>query len=104
MINAFSIALLDQEAAFGSTSNFNPGTIVYAKDGTLTGIGVALTELIAGTLGEDGRTNSGAGGRGYRFQPLISKKYQASPPQLNFQWNDSKTKDFITVTYLNPVS
>ena len=103
LYSVLSIAILDPDKAFGSTANFNAGLITYKKDGTLQGIGVALTELVASMMGQDGRTYSGAGGRGYRMPALVSKKYQENEPRFDFQWHDKTLKDYLTITYLNPV-
>jgi len=105
LLDSFRIALMDDEAQYTSTAVFNPGTIYYRSTGVLDGIGVALTERIASVLGDQGRTYSGTGGRGYKFAPLTSNVYQtaANAPQFYFQWHDTAKKDYLTVVHKNPL-
>ena len=93
---AFNLAITDP------TVTINPGTIYYRKDGTLAGIGVTLTAQFEKLFGPEGKT-AGPGQKGYKVEPLLSKKYQNAEPGFNFQWsNKAKGTGYIVLTYLNP--
>ena len=89
---AFSVAVTEKRVTI------SPGTIYYAPDGTLTGIGETLTEEFATTFGAGGKTDA-PGKKGYKMPALTSKKYRDLAAKnsnkgfgFDFKWSDAKNK------------
>ena len=93
---AFQIAITEE------TTSINPGIIYYRPSGELQGMGETLRNEFVLTFGA-----GGLNGTKYFVKPLVSAKFKqaANNPQFYFEWNGGNSvKDYIIVTYKNPVA
>ena len=104
---AFQLAVMEPgvEVSGGGSDSLVPGAgapITYHANGELKNIGPTLKRQFKNFYGEVGQTADT--NNIYYLPPLTSKKYQANPPVFRFRYNGGSVKDFIVVTYSNPVS